>query len=163
MVELEDLQARSGSKATTVTAQSSSSGGDLVGGELDRRLATLWRMESPRLIARLVRLVGDLDSAQEIAQDVFVAALEKWRSAGVPENPAGWLSATGRYLAVDLIRRRDTQRGKYRLVAALVVPAPAAFQPDVDESVDADLADDLLGLIFMACHPRRRRRTPGRR
>lgn len=117
---------------------------------LDRRVATLWRMESPRLIARLMRLLGNLDAAEEIAQDVFVAALERWRRDGVPENPAGWLSTTGKYLAVDRIRRRDTQRGKYRLVAA---STPATLEPDLDEVVDADLADDLLGLIFMACHP----------
>jgi predicted RNA polymerase sigma factor len=117
---------------------------------LDRRVATLWRVESPRLIARLMRLIGDLDAAEEIAQDVFVAALEKWRRDGVPENPAAWLTTTGRYLAVDRIRRRDTQRGKYRLVAA---STPVALEHDLDEIVDADLADDLLGLIFMACHP----------
>ncbi len=113
-------------------------------------MATLWRVESPRLIARLVRLVGDLDTAEEIAQDVFVAALEKWRRDGVPENPGAWLTTTGKYLAVDRIRRRDTQRGKYRLVAA---STPATLEHDLDEIVDADLADDLLGLIFMACHP----------
>ena len=130
--------------------EKSSGADDPAHGALDRRVATLWRLESPRLIARLVRLVGDLDSAEEIAQDVFVAALEKWRREGVPENPAGWLSTTGKYLAVDRIRRRDTQRGKYRLVAA---GAPVALEHDLDDVVDADLADDLLGLIFMACHP----------
>ena len=117
---------------------------------LDHRVATLWRVDSPRLIGRLMRLVGDLDTAEEIAQEVFVAALEKWRRDGVPENPGAWLTTTGKYLAVDRIRRRDTQRGKYRLVAA---STPATLEHDLDEIVDADLADDLLGLIFMACHP----------
>jgi RNA polymerase sigma factor (sigma-70 family) len=118
--------------------------------ELDQRVATLWRVESPRVIARLVRQVGDLDTAEELAQDTFVAALEKWGQKGVPDNPAAWLNTTARFLAVDRIRRRDTQRGKYQLVAA---SHPRALEHDLDEVVDGDLADDLLGLIFMACHP----------
>jgi RNA polymerase sigma factor (sigma-70 family) len=118
--------------------------------DLDQRVATLWRVESPQVIARLVRQVGDLDTAEELAQDAFVAAIEKWRADGVPDNPPAWLNTTARFLAVDRIRRRDTQRGKYQLVAA---SQPQALEPDLDEIVDGDLADDLLGLIFMACHP----------
>ena len=117
---------------------------------LDQTVATLWRVESPRVIARLARLLGDLDTAEELAQDAFVAAIEKWRADGVPNNPAAWLHTTARFLAVDRIRRRDTQRGKYRLVAAA---QPQTLEHDLDEIVDGDLADDLLGLIFMACHP----------
>ena len=118
--------------------------------ELDQRLATLWRVESPRMIARLMRQLGDLDSAEEIAQDAFMAAIEKWPQDGVPDNPAAWLNTTARYLAVDRIRRRDTQRGKYHLLAA---SQPQVTQPNLDEIVDGDLGNDLLGLIFMACHP----------
>jgi RNA polymerase sigma factor (sigma-70 family) len=119
-------------------------------GELEQRVATLWRVESPRVIARLMRLVGDLDTAEELAQDTFVAAIERWRADGVPDNPAGWLNTTARFLAVDRIRRRDTQRGKYQLVAA---GQPDTVEHDLDEIVDGDLAEDLLGLIFMSCHP----------
>jgi RNA polymerase sigma factor (sigma-70 family) len=118
--------------------------------DLDQRLSTLWRVESPRVIARLMRQVGDLDTAEELAQDVFVAAIEKWRRDGLPDNPAAWLNTTARYLAVDRIRRRDTQRGKYHLVAA---SQPRALELDLDEIADGEIADDLLGLIFMACHP----------
>jgi len=118
--------------------------------ELDRRLATLWRIESPRVLARLMHLVGDLDTAEELTQDVFVAAIERWRRDGVPDNPAAWLATTARFLAVDRIRRRDTQRGKYQLVAA---SQPQAVDQDLEAVVDGDLADDLLGLIFMSCHP----------
>ena len=118
--------------------------------ELGQRLATLWRVESPRLIARLMRQLGDLDSAEEIAQDTFMAAIEKWPQDGVPDNPAAWLSMTARYLAIDRIRRRDAQRGKYHLLAA---SQPQVLEPNLDEIVDGDLANDLLGLIFMACHP----------
>jgi RNA polymerase sigma-70 factor, ECF subfamily len=118
--------------------------------ELDQRLATLWRIESPRVIARLMRQVGDLDTAEELTQEVFLAAIEKWRQDGVPDNPAAWLNTTARFLAVDRIRRRDTSRGKYHLLAA---SQPQALEHDLDEIVDGDLAGDLLGLIFMACHP----------
>ena len=117
---------------------------------VEERTAALWRVESPRLIARLMRLLGDLDTAEEIAQDTFVAAIEKWRRDGVPDNPAAWLNTTARFLAVDRVRRRDTRRGKYRLVAA---SQPQALEHDLDEIVDGDLKDDLLGLIFMSCHP----------
>ncbi|MGH8826984.1 MAG: sigma factor, partial [Jiangellaceae bacterium] len=120
------------------------------GDDLDQRLATLWRVESPRVIARLVRQVGDLDTAEELAQDAFVVAIEKWRQDGVPDIPAAWLNTTARFLAVDRIRRRDTQRGTYHLVAA---SQPQALEHDLNEIVEGHLADDLLGLIFMACHP----------
>jgi RNA polymerase sigma-70 factor (ECF subfamily) len=119
-------------------------------GEVEQRLATLWRVESPRLIARLLRQVGDLDTAEELVQDAFVAAIEKWRQEGVPDNPAAWLTTTAKFLAIDRIRRRDTRRGKYQLVAAA---QPDTLEHDLDEIIDGDLADDLLGLIFMACHP----------
>lgn len=109
-------------------------------------MAALWRVESPRLIARLTRQLGDLGTAEEVAQDAWVAALDKWRTEGMPDNPAAWLTTTARFLAVDRLRRRDTQREKYRAVA---VSQPSV----VSHELDADLADDLLGLIFMACHP----------
>src|SRR5688572_21344168 len=88
------------------------------GNALDERLAALWRVESPRVVARLMRLVGDLDTAEELTQDVFAAAIVKWRDDGVPDNPAAWLNTTARFLAIDRIRRRDTRRGKYQLAAA---------------------------------------------
>lgn len=117
---------------------------------VDSTIATLWRVESPRLIARLGRLVGDLDTAEELAQDTFAAAIEKWRADGIPDNPAAWLTTTSRYLAIDRIRRRDTGRDKVRTVAATT---PEATEIDVDRIIDGDLVDDLLGLIFMSCHP----------
>jgi RNA polymerase sigma-70 factor (ECF subfamily) len=118
--------------------------------DLPVRLATVWRVESPRVVARLARLVGDIDSAEELAQDTFVAALEKWGRDGVPDNPAAWLNRTARFLAIDRIRRRDTQRGKYQQVAAT---RPEDPEIDIDHVVEGELADDLLGLIFMSCHP----------
>ena len=85
--------------------------------DLDATVAAVWRVESPRVLARLARFVGDLDTAEELTQDTFVAAIEKWRQDGVPANPAAWLHTTARYLAVGRIRRRDTHRNKVRLVA----------------------------------------------
>ncbi|MCW2658389.1 MAG: putative polymerase, sigma-24 subunit, subfamily, partial [Jatrophihabitans sp.] len=117
---------------------------------LDATVSTLWRVESPRLIARLARLVGDLGTAEELAQDTFVAAIEKWRAGGIPNNPAAGLHRTAQFLAVDRIRRRDTQRSKYEQVAATL---PKAREIEIEHLVDGDLADDLLGLIFMSCHP----------
>jgi RNA polymerase sigma-70 factor (ECF subfamily) len=117
---------------------------------LDDTVATLWRVESPRVLARLARFVGDLDTAEELAQDTFAVAIEKWRQDGVPDNPAAWLHTTARYLAVDRIRRRDTHRDKVRVAAAA---SPPVVEHDLAELVDGDLADDLLGLIFMAAHP----------
>jgi RNA polymerase sigma factor (sigma-70 family) len=118
--------------------------------DLDATVAAVWRVESPRVLARLARFVGDLDTAEELAQDTFVAAIEKWRQDGVPDNPAAWLHTTARYLAVDRIRRRDTHRNKLRVVAAT---SPQVVEHDLAELVEGDLADDLLGLIFMAAHP----------
>lgn len=118
--------------------------------QLDQAVATLWRVESPRVTARLARLVGDLETAEELAQDTFVAAIEKWRVEGVPDNPGAWLNRTAKFLAIDRIRRRDTQRSKYQQVAA---STPETMEHDLDQIVDGDLAEDLLGLIFMSCHP----------
>ena len=117
---------------------------------LDTTVATLWRVESPRVIARLARLVGDIDTAEELAQDAFVTAIEKWRTEGLPNNPAAWLHKTARFLAVDRIRRRDIQHSRYQQIAAT---SPQTVDVDIDQVVDGDLADDLLGLIFMVCHP----------
>ncbi len=118
--------------------------------DLPATLATVWRVESPRVVARPVRIVGDIDTAEELAQETFVAAIEKWRRDGIPDNPAAWLHTTARFLAIDRIRRRDTQRTKYQRVAA---DLPQEGDIDVDHVIDGDLADDLLGLIFMSCHP----------
>ncbi|MDR7273653.1 RNA polymerase sigma factor [Catenuloplanes atrovinosus] len=105
-----------------------------------RRIEAIWRMEAARLIASLSRLTRDVGTAEEIAQDVFVAALEQWPSGGVPPNPAGWLHTTGRHKAIDRIRR-DRMRDERQLSAAL--------DPTVPDGSD----DDLLALIFTACHP----------
>ena len=115
---------------------------------IDATVATLWRVESPRVPARLAWLVGDLDTAEELAQDTFVAAIEKWRQDGVPDNPAAWLH-DGPVPSRRPDPKADTHRTKVRLAAAT---SPQAVEHDLAE-LDGDLADDLLGLIFMAAHP----------
>ena len=114
-----------------------------------RALDAVWRLEAPRITARLARLVGDLDTAEELTQDTFIAALQRWERDGIPATPAAWLATTARFLAIDLIRRRDVQRSKYQTIANAVGPAAPADTGECDEP----LGDDLLGLIFMACHP----------
>ena len=116
--------------------------------DVRRAIEAVWRIESARVTARLARLVGDVGAAEDLAQDTFVAALARWSRWGVPDNPGAWLHTTARYLAIDLLRRRDALGGKY----AALGPAPDAVEVDFDAGLD-DVGDDLLGLMFMACHP----------
>lgn len=107
-----------------------------------------WRIEWPRLVAGLTRLVGDIATAEELAQDAHVAALEQWPSAGVPPNPGGWLMLTAKHRAVDRIRRDANFARKLELLRreAITAETPAG-EPD------PVIADDLLRMIFTACHP----------
>jgi RNA polymerase sigma factor (sigma-70 family) len=105
----------------------------------------VWRIESARVIAALARLVGDIGVAEELAQDAFVVALEKWPVAGVPDEPGPWLMATAKHRAIDHLRRRGTLQRKLALLDHDVVVA----EPDLDDHIE----DDLLRLVFTACHP----------
>ncbi|HBN53437.1 MAG TPA: RNA polymerase subunit sigma-24, partial [Stenotrophomonas sp.] len=120
--------------------------------ELQRRLDTVWRMESPRLIARLARMLGDLDSAEELAQDALVAALEHWPSHGVPDNPAAWLMTTAQRRAIDLLRQRRLHAGKHEAMAQEPDHRGSVMR-DHEREVEDDIGDDLLRLLFVACHP----------
>ena len=84
--------------------------------EAHRVIDAVWRIESARLIAGLARIVGDVGQAEDLAQDALVAALERWPSAGIPDNPGAWLTATARHRAVDLLRRRTMQDRKHQMV-----------------------------------------------
>jgi len=116
---------------------------------LRRSIDAIWRIESPKVVARLTRLVGDVGTAEDLAQDTFLAALRRWPQSGVPDNPGAWLMATARHLAIDHLRRRD--RGAAKL--AQVGVSPDRVEVDFDADLDDDVGDDLLGLIFIACHP----------
>jgi RNA polymerase sigma-70 factor (ECF subfamily) len=113
-------------------------------------IAAIWRIEAPRLVARLTRLVGDLATAEDIAQDTFVTALGRWPTNGVPDNPGGWLWSAAHHGAIDLLRRRDRQHDKYQTLGV----SPDTVEIDMERSVEErDIGDDLLGLIVMTCHP----------
>jgi RNA polymerase sigma-70 factor, ECF subfamily len=111
----------------------------------------IWRIESPKLIATLTRLVRDVGVAEELAQDAFVSALVQWPESGIPSNPGAWLMTVAKRRAIDRLRREDVLERKHEDVArdTDVVSADAAQFVDADD----DIGDDLLRLIFIACHP----------
>ncbi|MFF4580414.1 RNA polymerase sigma factor [Streptomyces sp. NPDC001389] len=114
-----------------------------------RAVETVFRMESARIIAGVARIVRDVAIAEELAQDALVAALEQWPASGIPDRPGAWLMATARHRAVDLVRRKETYARKLAEVGRAledVPPPPEPAEPD-------DIDDDLLRLVFTACHP----------
>ncbi|HEV2636135.1 MAG TPA: DUF6596 domain-containing protein [Actinocrinis sp.] len=110
---------------------------------------TVFRIESARIIASVARIVRDVGIAEELAQDALVAALEQWPQSGVPANPGAWLTAVARRRAVDLVRRREVYARKLAEVGRTLADAPAPAEPPDPDDID----DDLLRLIFTACHP----------
>jgi RNA polymerase sigma factor (sigma-70 family) len=116
-----------------------------------RAIEAIWRIESARLIAGLARVVGDIGTAEELAQDALVAALEQWPAEGVPERPGAWLMGTAKHRAIDLVRRRKTLERKHEEIGRDIEQAQEGS--DLDTAIDGDVGDDLLGLIFTACHP----------
>ncbi|MDQ1047951.1 RNA polymerase sigma factor [Streptomyces sp. V4I2] len=110
---------------------------------------TVFRIESPRIIAGVARIVRDVGIAEELAQDALVAALEQWPRDGVPDNPGAWLMATARHRAVDLIRRRENYARKLAEIGRDLSDAAPPEEPADPEDID----DDLLRLVFTACHP----------
>jgi RNA polymerase sigma factor (sigma-70 family) len=116
-----------------------------------RAIDAVWRIEAPRLIAGLTRLVRDVGTAEELAQDALVAALEQWPNEGVPRNPGAWLMTTAKRRAIDQIRRNETYKRKVEEVGRELEEAT----PDIGDVVAEDdgIGDDLLRLLFVACHP----------
>ena len=115
-------------------------------------IETVWRMESARLVAGLARVVQDVGLAEELAQDALVAALEQWPAEGVPANPAGWLMSTAKHRAIDTLRRRSSYQRKLGEIGRTLAAEEAA-EPDLAGALDDHIGDDLLRLIFVACHP----------
>src|SRR5256714_13210708 len=113
----------------------------------------VWRIESARLIAGLARLVGDVGIAEDLAQDALVVALEQWPKTGVPDSPGAWLMATAKHRAIDLLRRRKMQDRKHEHVARELEARQVNPEPDLAAALDDAVGDDLLSLIFTACHP----------
>ena len=118
-----------------------------------RAIDAVWRIESPRLIAGLARIVRDVGLAEELAQDALVIALEKWPGSGVPENPGAWLMATAKHRAIDLLRRGKRLERKHEELAREIEARQETAVPDLDAAIDDDIGDDLLRLMFTACHP----------
>jgi RNA polymerase sigma-70 factor (ECF subfamily) len=112
----------------------------------------VWRIESARLIAGLTRIVRDVGLAEELAQDALVAALEQWPDSGVPDNPGAWLMATAKHRAIDQLRRRTMLERKHEELGR-ELEAQEMVVPDLDAAIDDDIGDDLLRLVFIACHP----------
>jgi len=113
---------------------------------------TVWRIEAPRLIAALTRIVRDVGLAEDLAQEALVAALQQWPQSGVPENPGAWLMATAKHRAIDhfrrnaLLERKHEELGRHFEVLEMTVP-------DFDTALDDEIGDDLLRLVFISCHP----------
>jgi RNA polymerase sigma factor (sigma-70 family) len=113
----------------------------------------VWRIESPRLIAGLTRIVRDVGLAEDLAQDALVAALEQWPEAGVPANPGAWLMATAKHRAIDNFRRNKRLEQKQEELAREIEIEQETSGPDIEAALDDDVGDDLLRLMFIACHP----------
>ncbi len=122
------------------------------GSDTHRTIETVWRMEAPRLIAGLARLTRDVGRAEELAQDALVAALKQWPEEGVPRNPAAWLMQVAKHRAADAARHEIMARRKQDEIGRDIDNEGPAM-PDLDEALDDEVGDDLLRLIFTACHP----------
>ena len=113
----------------------------------------VWRIESARLIASLARMVRDVGLAEELAQEALVAALERWPQSGVPENPGAWLMAAARNQAIDFLRRGKRLEQKHEELGREMELRQEGSAPDIEAAIDDDIGDDLLRLVFVACHP----------
>ncbi len=118
-----------------------------------RAINAVWRIESARLIAGLARIVRDVGLAEDLAQDALVAALERWPESGVPDNPGAWLMATAKHRAIDLLRRSKLLERKHEELGRELEARQEMAEPDLDAAIDDDIGDDLLRLVFTACHP----------
>jgi RNA polymerase sigma factor (sigma-70 family) len=120
--------------------------------ETHHAIAAVWRIESARVIATLARMVRDVGVAEELAQDALVAALEQWPKSGIPENPGAWLTATAKHRAVDYFRRNALIESKHEILGRELAERERAV-PDLAAAMDDNIGDDLLRLVFVACHP----------
>jgi RNA polymerase sigma factor (sigma-70 family) len=118
-----------------------------------RAIEAVWRIESPRLVAGLARIVRDVGLAEELAQDALVAALEQWPESGVPRNPGAWLMAVAKYRGIDLVRRNKRFEGKQEELARELQAQQEMAVQNFDSAIDDGIGDDLLRLVFTACHP----------
>jgi len=118
-----------------------------------RAIDAVWRIESPRLIAGLTRIVHDVGLAEDVAQDALVAALEQWPESGVPDNPGAWLMATAKHRAIDRLRRNERLERKQEQLGRELELQQEMAMADLGTQSDDDVGDDLLRLMFISCHP----------
>jgi RNA polymerase sigma factor (sigma-70 family) len=121
--------------------------------DVNAAIDAVWRIESARLIAGLARITGDVGIAEDLAQDALLAALERWPETGVPDNPGAWLMATAKHRAIDLHRRSKRIERKHEQIGLELDAQQEMSVSDLDTALDDDIGDDMLRLIFTACHP----------
>jgi len=124
----------------------------MTGPDTHRAIDAVWRMESPKLIAALTRVVRDVAIAEDLAQDALVAALEQWPAEGIPRNPGAWLMAAAKHRAIDFFRRGRMLDEKHAEIGRDLREAQQ-LAPDFDAALDDQVGDDLLRLMFISCHP----------
>ncbi len=118
-----------------------------------RAIEAVWRIESARLIAGLARIVRDVGLAEELAQDALLIALQKWPESGVPDNPGAWLMATAKHRAIDHFRRNQRVEVKHQEIARDLDAQQDRIVEELEAAIDDPVGDDLLRLVFIACHP----------
>ncbi len=118
-----------------------------------KAIDAVFRIESARLIGGLTRIVRDVGVAEQLAQDALVAALEQWPEAGIPDNPGAWLMAAAKHRALDELRRRKLLERKHTEIGHELEVRRSLAEPDLEAAIDEDMGDDLLRLVFIACHP----------
>ncbi len=121
--------------------------------DVRRAIDAVWKIESAKLIAGLARIVGDIGVAEDLAQDAFLTALEQWPKTGIPDKPGAWLMATAKHRAIDLLRRNARLQDKQAQLGRRLLVEQELAEPDLEAEMDDDIGDDLLRLIFTACHP----------
>jgi RNA polymerase sigma factor (sigma-70 family) len=120
--------------------------------DIHRTIVAVWRIEQPRLITSLARMLRDVPLAEDLTQEALVAALEHWPATGVPEKPGAWLMATAKRRALDHLRRGQMLSRKHKMIAG-DLEQEQQVMPDLDSALDDGIGDELLRLIFTACHP----------
>lgn len=129
----------------------------MTGAAASRAIEAVWRIESARIVAYLTRMLRDVGAAEEVAQDALVAALEHWPREGVPDNPAAWLMTAAKRRALDRLRQDTRHTRKQEQLGHELDALGSWVAPDVAEALEAaredDIGDDLLRLVFIACHP----------
>jgi len=126
--------------------------GNVTETDIHNAIQAVWRIESARIVAGIARIVHDIGLAEDLAQDALVAALEQWPTSGMPQNPGAWLMAAAKHRAIDRLRRESLMERKHEEIGR-EASAKEMVVPDLDSGIDDNIGDDVLRLVFTACHP----------